>query len=442
MKGSVELNEVYRVIDKDVLEKSFMPEYRNVYKAISAYYLRHRVVPSYEIVEALLDDEGDSSDEVLMIQVVSCEEDEIGYYIDKLRQRYNRFLIKKLDLKIEDESIEDINKLIRELGLETEKIYRESVYSEGNISDSVGDRVSSYNETKNSPESACGVLTGYRELDEYTWGIKPSELFVIGGASSSGKSLLMMNMAINGWLGSNNPKNNTHDSKDGKNILFFSLEMSKEQMEMRIDSNVACIPHTSLERGRLSAPQRSAWERCLEFQEGYDKKFYIVDMPRGSTVAQLEAKYESIVGIFKPDIIFIDYLQLMAPRSNATGTDWLDIGRVSEEMHEFCRNVKLPVVTAAQRKASGRKSGAKKEGKDHLDLEDLGRSKMIGDNANIVALIASREDEHLREDMEIHIVKNRNGPKGSFSLHKKFDLMAIEQFPDDWTGNIGDENEF
>lgn len=165
-------------------------------------------------------------------------------------------------------------------------------------------------------------------------------------------------------------------------------------------------------------------------------------MPRGSTVAQLEAKYESVLGIFSPDIIFIDYLQLMAPRLNPTGTDWLDIGRVSEELHEFCRNVKLPVVTAAQRKASGRTSSGRKDKKDYLDLEDLGRSKMIGDNANIVALIASREDEHLMEDMEIHIVKNRNGPKGSFVLQKKFDVMSISEFPDDWVGNSGDENEF
>ena len=132
----------------------------------------------------------------------------------------------------------------------------------------------------------------------------------------------------------------------------------------------------------------------------------------------------------------------MSPNDGPTGSDWLDIGRVSEEMHEFCRNTKLPVVTAAQRKASARKGSVGKVDKsDYLDIEDLGRSKMIGDNANIVLLIANREDERLREDMEIHVVKNRNGPRGSFSLRKLFHKMRIDEFPDDWVGNMGDEND-
>ena len=66
---------------------------------------------------------------------------------------------------------------------------------------------------------------------------------------------------------------------------------------------------------------------------------------------------------------------------------------------------------------------------------------MIGDNAAIVFLIANREDEQLREDIEIHIVKNRDGAKGKVSLKKVFDKSRIEPFPDDWAGDFGDENE-
>ena len=401
LKGSVEINDVFRVIDPEMLSRAFMPEYRNIFEIIRDYYSRHRIPPSYEVLESLLYEEEDAAEEVTLIQNESCDSNEIGFHIDKIKQRYNKYLIKRLESKIEDEPLDDINKSIRNLGLETDRLYRESVYSEGNVADSVEDRVNIYKQTETNPETACGVLTGYREFDEYTWGIKPSELFVIGGASSSGKSLLMMNMAINAWLGDNKPLEGVVGNNNGRNILFFSLEMSKEQMEMRIDSSVSKIPHTSLERGRLNDNDKISWKKSLNFQKEYNKKFYIVDMPRGSTVSQIEAKYESILGIFKPDVIYIDYLQLMSPRSNISGSDWLDIGRVSEEMHEFCRNVKLPVITAAQRKTSNKKANTgKKDKRDYLDLEDLGRSKMIGDNANIVALIANREDEHLQEDME------------------------------------------
>lgn len=67
---------------------------------------------------------------------------------------------------------------------------------------------------------------------------------------------------------------------------------------------------------------------------------------------------------------------------------------------------------------------------------------MIGDNATVIMLIANREDEQLREDMEVHIVKNRDGAKGKVSLRKVFDKSKIEEFPDDWVADDGDENEF
>ena len=444
MQNAVSLNEVYRAIDSALLYEALIPDYKASFNAINEYYSKHKIPPSYDVLESILVDSGDDPSEVRIIESDVCEDSDIGYYTDKIRERYNKFLIKRLGSCIHDdeEELSDINKRIRDLGLKTDQLYRDNIYSEGDISDSIEDRISIYNETVRNPESGCGILSGYRELDEYMWGIKPSELLVIGGASSSGKSLLMMNMAINSWIGSNDVASNSKKPDEGHNILFFSLEMSKEQLEMRVDSNIAEIPHTSLERGRLNDEEKSRWKNCLKFQNSYDKKFYIVDMPRGSTSAQIEAKYQSILGVFKPDAIYIDYLQLMSPNDGPTGSDWLDIGRVSEEMHEFCRNTKLPVVTAAQRKASARKGSVGKVDKsDYLDIEDLGRSKMIGDNANIVLLIANREDERLREDMEIHVVKNRNGPRGSFSLRKLFHKMRIDEFPDDWVGNMGDEND-
>ena len=192
-------------------------------------------------------------------------------------------------------------------------------------------------------------------------------------------------------------------------------------------------------RGQLSDEEKQRWVKSLAFQEDYDKKFYILDMPRGTTMGEIESKYEAIMGEFKPDAIFVDYLQLMKPTIKSSGTDWLDVGKVSEGLHEFCRKKNVPVVTAAQRKAAQKKTNGKKI--DDASLEDLGRSKMIGDNAAIVLIIGNREDERLREDMEIHIVKNRDGAKGKVSLRKAFANSKIEEFPDDWVGDIGDENE-
>jgi len=276
-------------------------------------------------------------------------------------------------------------------------------------------------------------------LDIKSWGIKNSEMLVIGGASSSGKSLLMLNMAVNAWLGSNRPAEGIVNETDGKNILFISLEMSKPQLEQRVDANVANIRHRGIMRGQLNSDEEAKWLGTLKFQEKYDKKFYIMDMPRGTTMGEVEAKYETLLGVFKPDAIFVDYLQLMKPTIGAAGQDWLDVGKVSEELHEFCRKKDIPVVTAAQRKAAQKKANGKKI--DDPSLEDFGRSKMIGDNAAIAIMIGNREDELLREDMELHLVKNRDGAKGKIILRKNFPNSRIEELPDDWAEDIGEENE-
>ena len=215
--------------------------------------------------------------------------------------------------------------------------------------------------------------------------------------------------------------------------------MSKKQLEQRLDANISKIPHRGVMRGRLSSEEKARWLKSLEFQRGYEKIFYILDMPRGSTMGEIEAKFESILGIFKPDAIFVDYLQLMKPIAGSAGSDWLDVGKVSEEMHEFCRKKDIPVITAAQRKAATKKTNGKHE--DNVSLEDFGRSKMIGDNAAIAFIIGNREDERLREDMQIHIVKNRDGAKGTVSLRKVFAQSRIEDFPDDWIEEAGEENE-
>jgi len=443
MQGAVEISEVYRYVDASLLGDMFYKEYKTIHSAIHGYYTRHKRPPSFDILKKILDDLGDDYDALDDIKSKVCEDSEIGYYLDLIRSRYNKFIIQKLSsyLSNDFEDIEDANSELKKIYSKTEKIYGSNVFSEGDLSQSADERFNDYKFTKENPDAVKGVFSGYRELDEYTYGIKNSEMLVIGGLSSSGKSLLMLNMAINAWLGSNGPIDEGEESGDGKNIVFFTLEMSKKQVEQRIDANLAEIDHRRLIRGKLDKDEESNWGRSLSFQKKYDKFFHIIDMPRGSKVMELEAKYESLLGSFKPDAVYVDYLNIMSPNSGKAGIDWQDVGRVSEELAEFCRNRNIPMTTAAQRKAKDMSKGAKSFKDNKIDIEDLGRSKMIGDNANIVLIIEQRNEEHLREDIPIHIVKNRDGPKGKVVLKKEFDKSRIVSFPDNWAGKIGDENE-
>lgn len=443
-KGALEYNDVIRGLDADLLKAVLLPDFKPSADKICSYYSRHKIPPSFDVLRELLEEAGEQTRAVGLIEGERVQANEIGHIIDKAKLRYNEYLAGRLVKKIEEieeegDDIRDINDDIKKMIAQTEKLYKQSAFSEGRVSDSTEDRLSHYDYVLENPEQIRGFLSGYKELDDYTWGIKNSEMLVIGGASSSGKSLLMMNMAINAWRGSNDPAEGITGHPDGKNVLYISLEMSKQQLEHRLDANIAGIRHRGIMRATLSGDEHFRWNKCLEFQKSYDKVFYILDMPRGTTMGEIEAKYETILGLFKPDAVFVDYLQLMKPTFGAAGSDWLDVGKVSEELHEFCRKKNIPVVTAAQRKAAQKKANGKKV--DDVSLEDFGRSKMIGDNAAIALIIGNREDEQLREDIEIHIVKNRDGAKGTILLRKAFDKSRIESLPDNWTVDGGDENE-
>jgi len=441
LRGSIEYNKINREFDKDLVSEVFDYDYRPIILKIIEYYSRHKATPTINILKKILSEEELDHGFLDLVEAYEVSDNEIGYYIDQMKERYNKRIVKRLinSCLEENSDIKEVNKEVKRIVGKTDRLYKSDVFSEGRLKDSVKTRLDNYEFVKNNPNLKQGMLSGFVSLDDYTWGLKNSEMMVIGGASSSGKSLLMMNMAINAYMGTNDPVNGVTGRKDGKNVLYISLEMSKEQLEQRVDANIAHIPHRGLMRGTLSEADIQSWKKSLKFQRDHDKVFYILDMPRNSTMAEIEAKFEIITGIFKPEAIFVDYLQLMSPSTGATGSDWMDLGKVAEELHEFCRKKDLPVITAAQRKASAKKSSGKY--KDNVDLEDLGRSKMIGDNATVVLLIGKREDEDLREDIEIYIVKNRDGPKGKVVLKKTFDKSKIEELPEGWIEDTGDENE-
>ena len=441
LKGPAEFNSVQRVIDYALLTEASAPDFKPLAQIIKAYHNQYRTPPPYTILEDNLVEDYDTLQLLSWIKEEVCDESEVKFYIDKMRRRYNGYLAKILasaaPSDIEDFDVEEYNQSLGRIQSKIERLHKNAVFSEGDVSQSTDDRLGRYKYTEENPDQISGVFLGYRDLDYLTWGVKKSELMVISGASSSGKSMLMMNIAINAWLGSNDPLNpDAEIIDDGKDVIFFSLEMSKSQLEDRIDSRIAGIITNNITRGRMTSHEKVCFKKVLQFCSNYKKKFYICDIPRGSKTMEIEARFDAISSEFTPDLVCVDYLGIMKPNVSRN-SDWLDVGYTAEDLAEFCRTKDIPVITAAQRKTKDRK--AKKQ---YNDLEDLGRSKMIGDNANIVLLIEDRDQEYLKDDMIIHVVKNRSGAKGKARLLKDFETGRIQTLPDDWVGEAGDENDF
>lgn len=440
MKGPPEYNKASRSIDFKLLREGLVYDYRGTFDLIEKYFSQYKTPPSYKILEEYLAEDEDTIQLIDILQITECDDTEILFYLDQLKDRYNSELAVKLSESIADTTscvdIEEFNASITSVASKIERLKKSSVFAEGDFTKSVSSRYDDYIFTEKNPNAMAGVMSGFPVIDDYTFGIKESEMMVISGASSSGKSLLMMNFALNAWLGSNVGWDPTKQHfKNGKNVLYFTLEMTKKQLEQRMDANVADIRQKALTRGYLTDSEKSRWKTSLNFQKKYDKHFYIVDMPRGSRTLDVEARFDSLISEFKPDLVVVDYLGIMKPNRDF-GQDWLEVGHTAADLHEFCRSKNIAVLTAAQRKARNKSSKT-----NHNDLEELGRSKMIGDNSNIVLLIEAREDEHLLDDMIIHVVKNRDGAKGSAKLMKAFERSKVVSIPDDWTSSAGSENE-
>ncbi len=439
IRGPSELADIYRSIEPTLLIESFSKTHKGLLRNIVEYHSKYKTPPSESILKKIVSD--DEKHLVKNIVENECNQNEIQYFIDQHKSNYNNYLAKELSRIIEasEGNLGNINQNIKNVLVKIEKLSKNAVFSEGNFLESIEERLNDYEYTKNNPNQVVGVFSGFKNLDDYTWGIKNSEMMIISGATSSGKSLLMMNMGINAWLGSNDPSNfdGTY-FEDGKNVVYFTLEMSKRQLEQRIDANIAKIKHRSIMRGNLSPDEMTAWKKSIEFQKGYKKNFYVVDMPRGTKTMEVEAKFDSIVSQFKPDLVCVDYLGIMKP-NKSYGSDWEDIGHIAEDLHEFCRKKNIPLITAAQRKGRIRSAGKKVETVE--DSEEIGRSKMVGDNANIILLIENRNEEHLREDMIVHVTKNRDGAKGKVVLLKDFEKSRVVSAPENWSGDEDLENE-
>ena len=418
-----------------------------LYKIIMDHFHnpKFKEIPTLNVVEEYLKKNYSKADFIANgiklfkeLQELDLDPAEFTWYLEKLRTRYNdrvqrtcaASMVKLIkDTNVDDDKrIDEINNLIRKSVVTIDSIHKRHAYKEGSLSESAKDRATMYKQVEANPEIAQGVLTGFSEFDRITNGMRAGELILIGGPTSGGKSIVMHNMAVNAWLGGHKPLEDvpTPEETKGRNVLYFSLEMPKEDQERRLDACMAGVPFNDIRDGKLSHEDKVKYFKVLKFQSQYSKIFHIVDMPRGATVRDIELKFiemKETQGV-DFDLVVVDYLGIMQPTVTQP-QDWLNLGFTAEEMHEFARSYEVPVLSGTQVTRS------KDPNKPQHTTDRVARSDMIPSNANIIIQIGSRgEDEHTRLDMPMYITKNRNGEKTSFTLIKNFACMQVRDMVD------------
>jgi replicative DNA helicase len=264
-----------------------------------------------------------------------------------------------------------------------------------------------------------GVPTGYHGLDEKTAGLQPGDLIVIAGRPSMGKTALALNIARNASLQTANP------------TAVFSLEMSKEQLSLRILSAEARIDSSRMRGGFLTQTDLSRINQAAGVLG--DIPIYIDDSPAISAL-EIRAKARRMKMEKGLGLIIIDYLQLMKGRASAERRD-LEISEISRAMKALAKEINVPVVALSQLNRKVEELTNKRP-----MLSDLRESGAIGQDSDVIVFIYRDDVYNKAEDnpnegiAELILAKQRNGPTGTVKLafldkYTRFENLAREDAP-------------
>jgi replicative DNA helicase len=411
--------------------KLFSKDVWNFASLVVEYIKVHKELPTLRVLtEKLAKGKNDPMIEYVktvwaQVEKVQVNDKEYKHDLQKIKKRFaeKQILDAKLNMsKLEAGSI-DIGKTVVELQKTIQDIKsldQVRTYERKTLKDAVPIFREEYNAKLEDPEFDSGIKTGYSYLDHVTDGTRAGELILIGGESGAGKSMLLMNMALQMWL-----QNNNVDMMDnfgpGQNVVYFSLEMPFKPCLNRVLGRLSTNPTKLIRSAKLNPMEADKLKKSLKFIQRYPYQFEIVDIPRGATMESLELLYEEAKILYDPKIVVIDYLGLMDyDTRGGEMEDWLKLGKIAEKIHEFARVHGVTVLSAVQ---LNRTKGAKEE--DKIGLHRIGRSALIMQNANIAIQIETRANEKNHPDMFYHIIKNRDGELGKGRLIKNLSCGTL-----------------
>ena len=249
-------------------------------------------------------------------------------------------------------------------------------------------------------QAITGCPTGFAKFDEMTAGLQPSDLIIVAGRPSMGKTALALNMAQNAAL---NHK---------KVVAVFSLEMSKDSLVMRMLCSHGRISGHRLRKGAL---QQADWSRLAEAAGDLNAAKMFIDDTGALNVLEMRAKCRRLKTEQKAfDLIVIDYLQLMHGRGGNEGRE-KEISEISRGLKALARELNCPVIALSQLNR-----GVESRTDKRPMLSDLRESGAIEQDADLIAFVYRDEYYHPETEdkgvAEVIIGKQRNGSVGTVKL--------------------------
>jgi replicative DNA helicase len=282
-----------------------------------------------------------------------------------------------------------------------------------------------------SKSDVSGLATHFEDLDRMLGGLHPSDLVILAGRPSMGKTALATNIAFNiakaRLAHDAAPEEKPYDK--GGVVAFFSLEMSAEQLATRLLSDAAGIESDRIRRGKIS---KQEYERLADEAVNLQRLPLHIDETGAIGIAQLQARARRLQRTMGLDCIVVDYLQLVTSSSRKSDGRVQEVSEITQGLKALAKDLKVPVIALSQLSRQVETREDKRP-----QLSDLRESGSIEQDADVVLFVyresyyleraEPREgsDEHIawmrqvdevRNHAEVIIGKQRHGPIGKVKL--------------------------
>jgi len=308
------------------------------------------------------------------------------------------------------------------------------------------DAISMANAAYQRAGGLSGTSCGLRDLDNKMGGLQKSDLIILAGRPSMGKTALVTNIAFNvanAYHGEEQP-DGTIKTVDGGIVGFFSLEMSAEQLATRILAEQAEVSSEKIRRGMIDEDE---FKRLVQVSQRMNQIPLYIDQTGGITIAQLAARARKLKRQQGLDLLIVDYLQLLAGSNKSQGNRVQEITEITTGLKALAKELEVPVIALSQLSRQVEQRDDKRP-----QLSDLRESGSIEQDADVVMFVFREEyyvertkpDEskpefhEWQETMmrvegkgEVIIGKQRHGPVGTVMLgfegqYTRFSDLAYE----------------
>jgi replicative DNA helicase len=266
--------------------------------------------------------------------------------------------------------------------------------------------------------SISGLESGFEKFDEMTSGLQDSDLIIVAGRPSMGKTSFVMNIAENAAIRLKIP------------VAVFSMEMSGEQLAIRMISSLGRINQQNLRTGKL---EDSDWPRITSAISMLSEAPLFIDDTPALSPSELRARARRLKREHKLGLIIVDYLQLMTvPSEKENRTN--EISEISRSLKALAKELNIPVIALSQLNRSLEQRADKRP-----QMSDLRESGAIEQDADLIAFIyrdeVYNEDSTDKGTAEILIRKQRNGPTGMCRLTFLGQFTRFENYsPENYAG--------